>query len=399
MRNITGTPVEGQDFFGREEEVLQFLELLEENANILLTAPRRVGKTSFVLEVCRRWEEEGKKATLLDVEDCADELAFAERLLGSLEKSGVGRGLLDSIGLSLRKIRKALGRIKLGAAGVNADLGDETTETVASVVEGLLSKVEQGDQKLLIAIDELPEMLLHLARNEEGKQRVSLFLHFLRRLRQSFRNQVRWIFLGSIGLDHFVEEHGLAKTINDLCVETLGVFPGEEALGFLERLGEAYGMHWEDEADAFLIDKLAWPLPHHLQLVFHTVRSRLRAGGAGAISKEDVDAAFEELLQPQRLSAFDTWRVRLDEELGPEDAQLAKLLLTTICQEARGAKRDTLLQAAMRAAPHADPQLTGTRIREILHLLVRDGYLIPAEGRWAFRSFLLREYWKRRQGS
>ncbi len=398
MRNITGTPVEGADFFGRQEEVDQFLELLEEKANILLTAPRRVGKTSFVLEVCRRWEKEGHKTTLLDVEDCADELAFAERLLGGLERSGVGRGLLDNLGKGLRKLRKALGRVKLGAAGVNADLGGETTETVASVVEGLLAKVEDGEQQILIAIDELPEMLLHLARGEEGGQRVSLFLHFLRRLRQTYREQVRWIFLGSIGLDHFVEEHGLAKTINDLCVETLGVFPHDEAQAFLLQLAEDYGMHWEDGADTYLVDKLAWPLPHHLQLVFHTVRSGMREGGEAAIQKDQVDAAFQELLQPQRLNAFDTWRVRLDEELGVEDAALAKLILGNLCKDARGASREELLQAAMRLGPHQDAAKLKERIQNLLHLLVRDGYLIPGEGRYAFRSFLLREYWDRRQG-
>ncbi len=398
MRNITGTPVEGQDFFGRSEETAQFLDLLHENANILLTAPRRVGKTSFVLEICRRWEEEGHKATLLDIEDCADELAFAERLLSSLEQSGVGRGLLDTIAKGLRRIRKALGRVKLGAAGVNADLGDESQETVASIIESFLSKVERGEQKLLIAIDELPEMLLHLAQAPDGQQRVSLFLHFLRRLRQSYRDRVRWIFLGSIGLDHFVEERGLAKTINDLTVETLGVFHREEAEAFLQKLAEGYGMHWVDEADRSLIDKLGWPLPHHLQLVFHTVRSAMRSTDEAEIDQERVDQAFEELLQPQKLGAFDTWRARLDEELGTEDAALAKLILGVLCQDPTGANRDSLLQATVQAYPHADPSELKDRVRETLHLLVRDGYLIPAEGRHAFRSFLLREYWRRRQG-
>lgn len=89
---------------------------------------------------------------------------------------------------------------------------------------------------MLLAIDEIPELLLALGRQEQGMERVNRLLHWLRALRQTYRKHVRWIFLGSIGLDSFVDDRNLRKTINDLTglhLEALGV---KEANQFLARL-------------------------------------------------------------------------------------------------------------------------------------------------------------------
>ena len=52
MRNITGSPVERTDFFDRPRDLARLQRELSNGANLLLTAPRRVGKTSLVLRLC-----------------------------------------------------------------------------------------------------------------------------------------------------------------------------------------------------------------------------------------------------------------------------------------------------------------------------------------------------------
>ncbi|MDQ3773238.1 MAG: hypothetical protein M3461_02095 [Pseudomonadota bacterium] len=47
MRNMTGPVVRGEDFFDREHEQARFWRDLETD-NLLLLAPRRVGKTSLM---------------------------------------------------------------------------------------------------------------------------------------------------------------------------------------------------------------------------------------------------------------------------------------------------------------------------------------------------------------
>jgi hypothetical protein len=45
----------------------------------------------------------------------------------------------------------------------------------------------------------------------------------------------------------------------------------------------------------------------------------------------------------------------------------------------------------------ADAAAIDEQLARLLQMLLRDGYLLESKGRYAFRSFLLREYWRRRE--
>jgi predicted AAA+ superfamily ATPase len=61
---------------------------LDNSANLLLVAPRRVGKTSLVIRLCKQWGSgTNRKAVFLNVEGRADELSFAEKLIDELAKA------------------------------------------------------------------------------------------------------------------------------------------------------------------------------------------------------------------------------------------------------------------------------------------------------------------------
>ena len=54
--------------------------------------------------------------------------------------------------------------------------------------------------------------------------------------------------------------------------------------------------------------------------------------------------------------------------------------------------------AVLMAKPSADLDKVEEQLSRLLIVLQRDGYLLESDGRYAFRSFLLREYWHRRHG-
>ncbi|MBM3753563.1 MAG: hypothetical protein FJW38_06245 [Acidobacteria bacterium] len=57
MKNALGGLAEGDSYFGRQAEEQQVWEWIDTTgANILLLAPRRVGKTSFM----KRWNSTGR---------------------------------------------------------------------------------------------------------------------------------------------------------------------------------------------------------------------------------------------------------------------------------------------------------------------------------------------------
>lgn len=47
IENRIGPPVEGKDFYGREKELGIANRLLDSGHSLLLSAPRRIGKSSF----------------------------------------------------------------------------------------------------------------------------------------------------------------------------------------------------------------------------------------------------------------------------------------------------------------------------------------------------------------
>src|SRR5579864_6796305 len=58
LKRATGNWVVGDRFWDREVEMALFKERLAEGAHLLLTAPRRIGKTSLLKETARRMEGE-----------------------------------------------------------------------------------------------------------------------------------------------------------------------------------------------------------------------------------------------------------------------------------------------------------------------------------------------------
>jgi len=265
--------------------------------------------------------------------------------------------------------------------------------TLSRVIESLLGRIEKGRKTVVIAIDELPELLLALDKEDHGQRRVEHLLHWLRSLRQTYRRRVRWILLGSIGLDGFVDERNLRKTINDLTEVGLQALTNDEAHAFLERLGGDNGLPLGPEVRELILQKIGWPLPYHLQLVFHALREL----DCDRVTRVEAERAFAHLLRPESFSHFDTWRQRLDQQFSPPDAAAAKIILKHLCRHPEGRRREKILDALMTTRPAGDVGAVGEQLAKLLPVLLRDGYLIEQDGSYAFRSFLLREYWHRRE--
>ena len=51
----------------------------------------------------------------------------------------------------------------------------------------------------------------------------------------------------------------------------------------------------------------------------------------------------------------------------------------------------------MSTRQHADPAAVEDQLARLLLMLQRDGYVLDKNDSYAFRSFLLREYWHRRE--
>ncbi|MDE0055406.1 MAG: hypothetical protein OXT64_14315 [Gammaproteobacteria bacterium] len=94
-RNVTGPPVIGDDLYGRHQEVDQLWAALERLENLLMLAPRRVGKTSLMRELHpdprANWD-----VVYVDVEDARGAADLFARVMAELAQHGRYRNRLGS---------------------------------------------------------------------------------------------------------------------------------------------------------------------------------------------------------------------------------------------------------------------------------------------------------------
>ena len=102
--------VDGERFFNRESGLRSLRERVANGTHTLLTAQRRMGKTSLVREHLRRLDEEGEFATVfVDLEgamDAAD--AVAELTTQARTVRGVRSKVVSWLGSSLRDVRDSI---------------------------------------------------------------------------------------------------------------------------------------------------------------------------------------------------------------------------------------------------------------------------------------------------
>ncbi|WP_309714360.1 hypothetical protein, partial [Armatimonas sp.] len=153
-----------------------------------------------------------------------------------------------------------------------------------------------------------------------------------------------------------------------------------------------------DEVCQHCLKQVGWPLPYYLQLIFHSLKELPQQRTADFPRITDIDAAYAALLQPHHDALFAHWHSRLAEQFESPDAlRIAHELLRTLCTKPRGIKRDTLIATLQARLLNSDTEQIGQQARQILNILERDGYLLRSPNETiSFRSFLLRDFWKRR---
>jgi uncharacterized protein len=145
VRNIAGNNALGSDFFDRKREVARYWDKLETD-NLLLLAPRRVGKTSIMKTMASEASRYGFAAVYVDVSDSESELRFVQKVWSSLLSDCPDVAARDQISGWLKNSWAAdLGKTfkKAGGCGfsIELDAGQASWQQVGEEVSSLLAEV------------------------------------------------------------------------------------------------------------------------------------------------------------------------------------------------------------------------------------------------------------------
>jgi hypothetical protein len=380
-----GRLAEGPAFFDREEVLGRAWDLLP-TSNLLLLAPRRVGKSSLLNRMRTDGEALGYKTLYLSVPDAEDELDFIKRLVGAIRDADwAPGGWFDAIRNAFPEDLELV--LKTSLVELKAKKFD--WRQPADKLETLLKR---ADPKTLLLIDELPLLVGSIVHQDPEGARAERFLLWLKRLREQY--QPRWFFAGSIGLDSVARKLRLSGTIHDLMPIELGAFSDEKARTYLTLRAKFHNLPLSQETVHAILAAVEWPIPFYLNLVFEELRA-LVSEGRGHPSPKLVDTAVARLMAHGR-THFDHQDERLRKLHDSVFAEQCEIVLSMASAGPHGVQVSTLdLRLSTQVVADGDRELA---LKHLLDFLIADGYLIRVGASVRFRSALLRRYWREVQG-
>ncbi|XXX73180.1 ATP-binding protein [Sorangium sp. So ce134] len=402
-----GNWVSGDRFWNREQEVWALKELLDEGANVLIAAPRRVGKTSLMRKLCEELEQGNHKCLFFD-----------------LQRSQSGEDAIVELGVATRPhqtlwdratelVRDRAERIEsLGTEEFKLTFREHLKQNWQAKGERLFDALSVGDEDkpVVIFMDELPILVNRLLKGDEytitpeRRKLTDELLSFLRAQTIKHRSKIRLVVAGSIGLEPVLRQAGLSATINTFTPFELRPWDDETAIGCLEALANNYSVVLLEGAARSMVDKLGSCIPHHVQMFFNHVYNDVKRRGQQEVSPEDVERVYQHsMLSTRGHAELSHMEERLKLVLGDKDLPLTLDLLTeaaVVGVLTPGASMTLARDNAAAAEPGAPGEKLQDVLRRVMDVLKHDGYLVDNDaGAFVFASLLLRDWWKRRFAS
>ena len=264
------------DCFDRDGEAEKLWRYFKNGRNVLMLAPRRMGKTVLLERLKDEGERHGFRAILLDVEGYRQEKDFFQQMCAAIqEELGVGQTIMASFTQRLRNLLQ-------GAESVQGDWRNLLLQMDWRLfADQLVAQLEKDtdDKTWVFLVDEITIFTKALL-DGLGVTAASDFLYKLRQLCQRHR-KVRWLFTGSIGLDTIARRHGFEGALVDLEIFSLEPFSRETARGFLDQIAKKNRVILTEEAVSTLCDRLGWLSPYYLEKLGEAACERASSSKVG----------------------------------------------------------------------------------------------------------------------
>lgn len=398
----TGAPVDPVDLRFRSAFLAELWQSLSTN-HVVLTAPRRTGKTS-VMDYLRQHPQNGYSVASINVQDLTHPADFFQALLDALhdahphfvrDQLAEGWSLLSGI---LSKISEVeVGGFKLALRGSDPNWRDNWRQHG----DQFLAQARRTSIPILFIIDEFPDMLLKLAREDEAL--LGEFLGWFRAQRLSpapSRDSIRWLIGGSVNLAGTLDSLGMVDLINDIEDVPLPPLTDDDIRAFVEDMLGGRGVPFDGNVARRVIERLGRPIPLFMQLATQDLY-RLWKKEQRQLTAEDVDNVFDSLVVSSsartRLQHFYS---RIGQYYPEPKRSAAYGLLSKISVSEAGLKRETLLQETERLQLEQGIQRPahGSKrtFNQLLLDLENDFYVVEvAEGSYDFACGVLKLWWRK----
>jgi AAA+ ATPase superfamily predicted ATPase len=390
-----GGQIDSADIVGRDVVIAELWERLA-GQSVLLTAERRMGKTTVVKQMVKE-SNPMVYSIYRDLEKVVSPAEFVSNILTDISGYQKGTKWIEAL---FGKFTKSFAGWQIGnIVKIPETSIDRWKEILENAIEYLMShplsvddwEDGQKGKQMIFFWDELPMMLDNFLKRENGALVAMEVLDTLRALRQTYP-QLRMVYTGSIGLHHVVNKlkdagYNNAPT-NDMYTCDLQPLELDDAIKLAQRLLEGENLATTDRAAVAKeisqqVDRFPFYI-HHSILKLKSLRQQI----SPSLVQDEISKALCEP-NPWDMNHYQD-RIRTYYRDGSDRIALA--ILDTLAMATSGLSLEEIRD---RNLPIQDTEV----LRTVLKLLRQDGYLIMnVDKTYSFRYGLIQRYWQYQRG-
>ena len=378
---IIGKEATGNFYFVRENLENDIWKEIEKGNNILITAPRRVGKTSVMKSLAEK-SIIGYKLIFKNVQGIAEEAKFYktlyELILTCLDKSKRYKKQFENY-------FKKMGISEISTSGIKLDRHDIN---YLEEINQLIPQLDAKGENIILLIDELPEVL-HNLRKKDKNEDAHTILKNLRHWRQEKGfEKIQFILAGSIGIHYVINLiGGRPADINDLN-HLIHCPPLDDERGEFEKymdwVTKEATMQYNSDLRDYLKVKIGYLVPFFINLLVDEIDRNCRKDKQCEITTNDIDNAVAKVISNR--AHFSDWKKRLQDYMSKKDFSFVNEILI------HAAHKDeiSIQEIYDIASKHEKTDCYMDFIAD----LEQDGYITKQNEKYVFVSPFLKTFWK-----
>ena len=399
-----GSPVDAEDLRFRTQFIEQLWEEID-RSHVLLTAPRRTGKTS-VMDHLHEYPANGFLVVSVNVQDLTHPADLFQLLLDAFHDEHPDF-LRDVLAKGWGLIGNALSKVKeVGASGFKVTLKEGDPDWKGSWRkhgDAFLKQLRSNSQRVLLVVDELPDMLLNMHRSDSELLRE--FLGWWRTVRikpNPKKDTVRWLVGGSVNLSGTLDQLAMVDLINDFNDIGLPELTSDQVIEFVSEMLSGRNVTLDESVPAMVATQLGRPIPLFLQMITQDLyRLWKRRPDRPALAPEDVEQVFADFIKSSaakdKLQHFYS-RVQRYYEAPTDEAAYELLRQLSLCEG--GLSRKTLQSEFDRVITERGTEYPDHEQRRIFNQLLRDlendFYVIElTDDVYDFASGVMKAWWRK----
>jgi hypothetical protein len=387
MKNIVGQIPGGKDFFPRDNIINRIYRRLDAGADIYLAAPRRTGKSAIMYFLGDNPRDNYDFIYMITafVDNATTYFRMLVNSIHNLTK------ISEKSFKSITRILKRIDEIEVLGTKVSFDKKHLDKESrYFEEFKDIIKNLDTKGRKIVFMIDEFPQTVENISR-KSGSEAAVKFLQFNRTIRQTTTGNVHFILTGSIGLPTLAEKLNAAIDINDLNIVEIPPLERQEAVKMVKRLLDYYRVPSKEYAIEYLLDKIKYFIPFHLQLAVQELIDDYE-NKEQPVDKEVVDRAFTRITHVRNNQYFEHYYSRLEKTFENNEYRFAIKILEHLTKT----ENAVLSQPAIKAL--AEECGVSRKYTYVLRVLEFDGYISVhdnGKGSCGFTSLLLGTWWKK----